>query len=342
MVGASLSFLTPTAAAVGLAAVLPVAAALLGRARAESVRRELHLPAPPRRSGALRIGVLAAAIALLGLAAAQPVLTSESGRRVRRDVQALFVIDTSRSMAASSAPSAPTRLDRATEAAARLRAAVPQVAAGVATLTDRVLPDLLPVADEAGFDAVVSRAVAIESPPPAATSVRATSFAALAAIPSGGYFVPGSKNRVVVLLTDGESVATDTAALARAFAARPGYKLVTVRFWRPGEAIFSDGRREAAYRPDPTGKASLSALAEATGGRTFEEGELAGARTALQTAVGSGPTVTTAGTARARTPLAPYLTALSLLLLAGLAARPALVAFRSRQPARAGIGFSIG
>ena len=42
---------------------------------------------------------------------------------------------------------APTRLDRAVSAAAALRASIPNVEAGIATLTDRVLPDLLPVAD---------------------------------------------------------------------------------------------------------------------------------------------------------------------------------------------------
>ena len=136
-----------------------------------------------------------------------------------------------------------------------------------------------------------------------------------------------------MLLTDGESGPTDTSALARAFAAQAGYKLVTVRFWHSGEAIFTDGKPEAAYRPDPAGKASLGALADATRGRAFEESELGGARGALRSAVGEGPTVAAPGTTRTRTLLAPYLTALALLLLAGLAARPALVAFRSRQRA---------
>lgn len=324
VVAASLSLLTPRAAVVGLAALLPVAGVLAGRAHADSVRRALHLPAPSRKSGYGRAAALGVAVALLGLAAAQPALTSETGLRVRKDAQALFVLDTSRSMGASATPTGPTRLDRATRAATTLRNAIPQVEAGVATLTDRVLPDLLPVGDRAGFDAVVSRAVAIESPPPGAASVRATSYSALAAIPGAGYFAPRAETRVVVLLTDGESVATDTGELARAFATAPGYRLVTVRFWDAGESIYRGTERESAYRPDPTGAAALAALAESVRGHAFEESNLGDAAGALRSALGSGPTVAARGTARTRTLLAPYLAGLSLLLLAGFWTFPRL------------------
>src|SRR5262249_28734496 len=147
-------------------------------------------------------------------AAAQPALTHESHARVRTDAEALFVIDTSRSMAASRTPTSPTRLDRAVAAAVRLRAAIPDVPSGVATVTDRVLPDLLPVPDVAGFDSVVEHAVAIESPPPRETAPRATSFGALVELASGNFFEPSAKRRLVVLLTDGESNATDPGAIA--------------------------------------------------------------------------------------------------------------------------------
>jgi hypothetical protein len=288
------------------------------------VRRGLRLPAPPRSSRYGRAAALGGAVALLGLAAAQPALTSEGSLRIREDAQALFVLDTSRSMGASRSPGAPTRLDRATAAALRLREAIPQVEAGVATLTDRVLPDLLPVADRAGFAAVVARAVAIESPPPSAVGVRATSFGALAGIPSAGFFAPRSRTRVVVLLTDGESVPTDTGEVARAFANAPGYRLVAVRFWNAGESIYRGSEREAAYRPDPTGQAALAGLAEAVRGRAFDENGLGSAVRALQGAVGEGPTVATRGTERTRTLLAPYLAGLALLVLAGAWAGPRL------------------
>ena len=190
-----------------------------------SVRRALRLPPPERRAELLPPSLAAAGVVLLGLAAAQPALTRTSSPRVRRDVQALFVLDTSRSMAASSSPTAPTRLDRAAAAAVRLRAAIPQVESGVLTLTDRVLPDLLPVADVQGFDGVVQRAVRIESPPPRDTSVRATSYGALGDIAAGNDFAPTATRRIVVLLTDGESNPVQSGDLAGKLAAATGLPL---------------------------------------------------------------------------------------------------------------------
>ncbi len=266
-----MSFLTPLAALVALVALLPLAATAFGRSRAGRARRALGLLPPAARSGLLRPAAAAGAIVLLGLAAAQPVLTRESSRHVRKDVEALFVLDTSRSMAASSGPTSPTRLDRAVAAAERLRAAIPQVPSGVATLTDRVLPNLLPVADPSSFDGVVSRAVAIESPPPRNSSVRATTYAALADVSSGNYFDRSAKRRLVVLLTDGESDPVDAGEVARALPSRFGYRLVTVRFWGSNEAVYGgDGKPESGYRPDPSGAAVLDGLASATGGRAFE------------------------------------------------------------------------
>ena len=103
--------------------------------------------------------------------------------RARRDVQVLFVLDVSRSMAASAHLRSPTRLDRAAAAAERLRAAVPTVPAGIASLTDRVLPNLLPVPDAAGFARVLDQGVSIENPPPQATRGPRDAYDALEQIP---------------------------------------------------------------------------------------------------------------------------------------------------------------
>ena len=59
------------------------------------------------------LGALVLAIALLGLAAAQPVVASPHQSAVRRDADVFVVLDTSRSMLASRAPETPTRFDRA-------------------------------------------------------------------------------------------------------------------------------------------------------------------------------------------------------------------------------------
>jgi hypothetical protein len=311
-----MTFLTPLGAFVALAALLPLGGVLLGHRRVDAVRRALGLPPPVRKSGLAGPATLAAGIALLGLAAAQPALTHESSRRVRKDVQALFVLDTSRSMAASASQDSPTRLDRAVAAAERLRASIPEVESGVATLTDRVLPDLLPVADRNGFDGVLERTVRIEIPPPRESTVRATTYAALGDIPAGGYFDPAASHRVVVLLTDGESNLVDSAEVARALAGKPTDDLLAIRFWQSGEEVYgSGGKPDAAYRPDPSGRVVLRGLAAATGGRAFEERDLGGAASYLRTLVGHGPTVPAAGTDRRRVSLAPYAALLALVLV---------------------------
>ena len=312
-----MTFLTPLGGLLALAALLPLFAALHGGRRVAAARRTLGLAAPARRSGLTRLAAATAAIALLGLAAAQPALTHESRSRVRSDVQALFVLDTSRSMAASATASSPTRLDRAIAAAVRLRAAIAAVDSGVATLTDRVLPDLFPVADVNGFDGVVRRAVAIESPGPRSQSVRATTYAALASIPAGNYFDPSAKRRLVVLLTDGESTPVDSAEIARTLSAARGYELVTVRIWQARESVFGgNGLPEPEYRPDPAGREILAGLAAAAGGRSFEESQLGAASSYLRRIAGHGPTVVSRGTSRNRVALAPYLAAFALVLFA--------------------------
>ena len=317
-----MTFLTPLCGFVALLAVLPLGAALLAHRRTEFVRRALRLPAPERRAELLPPSLAAAGIVLLGLAAAQPALTRSSSPRVRRDVQAVFVLDTSRSMAASASPTAPTRLDRAAAAAIRLRAATPQVESGVLTLTDRVLPDLLPVADIQGFDGVVQRAVRIESPPPRASAVRATTYGALADIVSGNVFAPTATRRIVVLLTDGESNPVQSGDLADKLAAERGYRFVSIRFWRGNESVYdAEDKAEPAYRPDPSGRTTLRDLAAALGGRSFEEGDVGAAAAYLRGLAGSGPSVRVAGTNRSRFALGPYIALPALLaILAALGA----------------------
>jgi hypothetical protein len=307
-----MTFLTPFCLFFALASLLPLVAALLSHTRTEAVRKRLGL-SQPERSTELRPLLAASAVALAGLAAAQPALTRSTHPRSRTDVQAVFVLDTSRSMAASSSPTSATRLDRAAAAAIALRGAIPDVPAGVLTLTDRVLPDLLPVSDVGGFDGVVNRAVRIESPPPQATSVRATTFSALGQIASGDVFPPSATKRIVVLLTDGESGPVGTSGVARALA---GYRFEAVRFWASNESVFKeDGSPEANYRPDPNGRVVLADLASALGGRSFEQGQLKAATRYLRSLAGSGSTVAAAATEVHRYPLGPYVGLLALVAL---------------------------
>lgn len=314
-----MTFLTPLGALAALALLLPLAAAATAHARTDAVRRRLGLP-PPVRRALVRPLLAALAVGLLGLAAAQPALTSTTRPRSRTDVQVVFVLDISRSMAASASPRSPIRLDRAAAAAVRLRDAIADVPAGVLTLTDRVLPDMLPVADRAGFDAVITKAVRIESPPPQQTAVRATGYTALGEIAHGNDFAQSARKKIVVLLTDGESTPVQTSDVARALS---GYGFLAVRFWRRDEAVYGpDGVPESAYRPDPSSAATLHDLAAALGGRAFDETDLRSAGAYLRELVGTGPTTAGPATERRRRPLAPYVVLTALLAaLAHLAPR---------------------
>jgi hypothetical protein len=320
-----MSFLTPLAALVALAAFVPLLATAQGQLRAAAVARRLGLDPPPRWSPGRRTWLAAAAVALLGLAAAQPVLSDTTTVRTRSDVAVLFVLDTSRSMAASLTPNSPTRLARASKATVQLRATIPQVPAGVATLTDRVLPDLLPVSDVGGFDAVVKRGVKIEDPPPVTQAAVATSYAALANIATGNYFERRVRRRVIVLLTDGESNPFDPNRLARQLGHQENYQFLAIRFWNQNEAVFdADGRREPGYHPDPTGGTLVTQLATALGGRLFEENETSAAASYLRRVVGQGPTGRVQRMAGRRV-LAPYVAGLALVFLLVCAAPPSAI-----------------
>ena len=317
---ASLTLLTPAGALVGTAVLLPLAAIALATRRARAARAALHLRAPRGGTDLTALVALVVAFALLALAATQPALSHETVTRVRKDAQALFVLDTSRSMAAAASKTGPTRLARAKAAATKLRAAIPEVPAGVATLTDRVLPDLLPVADNATFDATLQRSVGIEEPPPQSTGVRVTTFTALQPIPTSGFFESSAKRRTIVVLTDGESGPFDPSALGRALS---GVGVVVMRFWNADESVFGPtGRPEAAYHPDPSAPAALDALAAATGGgRAFREDEVGPAAAKLRSLLGTGPTAQVAARTRSETALAPFIALIALVPLALLITR---------------------
>jgi hypothetical protein len=311
-----LTFLTPLGALVCLAAVVPLAALALARTRASRAAAAIGLPA--RRSGLGRPLVLAAACCAFGLAAAQPALRRDDRRQERTDVQALFVVDVSRSMLASSGPAGATRLERARRAAVELRSAIPQVPAGLAGLTDRALPYLFPTLDRRTFASTLEEAVEIESPPPQQVARVATSFDALAALGTQGFFPPGLERRICVVLTDGESAP---------FAGAGGCRLVVVQFWGAGERIYRDGRPEAQYRPDEAAPALAARL-----GPVAPENDLGRARGLLAAAVGEGPVRDVHGSDRSTFELAPYAALIGLALVLWLVLGAArLPGFRPRR-----------
>jgi hypothetical protein len=317
MLAVDLTFLTPLGALACLAAVLPLAA--LASARGAVARAAGAVGLKAARNGLVRPVLLVAACCAFGLAAAQPVVHRDAPRRARSDVQALFVLDVSRSMLASSGPQAATRLARARRVATDLRSAIPDVPAGLAGLTDRTLPYLFPTLDSRAFASTLREAVDIESPPPQQVTRVATSFDALARLGSRGFFAPGLQRRVCVVLTDGESAPFTKPD--------SGCRLVVVQLWDADERIYREGGAEPQYRPDEAAPSLAAAL-----GPVAREGESGRARDLLTAAVGKGPVRELPGSGRRTIVLAPYLALGGLALVLWLVLAPTrLPALRARR-----------
>ena len=331
----SFTFLTPLGGLLVLAVVLPLAGLVLAERRVAAARALLRLARPPGGVPRATIVALAAVPVLLGLAVAQPALRAPETANVRTDAQAMFVLDTSRSMLASAGPGEASRLARAQRAAVRLRSAIDDVPAGVGTLTDRALPNLLPVADTAAFDATVERALGIERPPPQEVNVNATTLAPLTELVTQGYYSTSARRKLLFVLTDGETRSYDVGAVGRSLRAGRGVSLILVHFWKPGERVYRpSGRPEAAYFPHQESRRELDRLAAAAGGASFGEDELAAAAARARSEFGSGKTASQ-GIRPHTIPLAPYVAAASLLPLAFLL-RPLRGRSRLTRPRRSG------
>jgi hypothetical protein len=309
-------FDSPTAALVALAGLVPLALVLVVERRNERARALLGLSAPPPRSRwTLRIAVVAIAAAL-GLAAAQPVLSSTTPRLARLDAEALVAVDTSRSMDASATAESDVRLDRARRIALRIRAALGDVPTGLGTFTDRPLPLLLPTTDRNAFAAAVEKSLGIERPPGLQSSTTISSFDAVAPFPLEGYFRPGARKRLLVILTDAESTGFNEPGVRKSFEAKPRTAVVLVRIGRSGERVFgASGQPESAYIPPPATGETLHDFLAATRGRAYPEDAVAGAEQAAVRAVGSGPTANL-GSTTARHDLAPWLVVAAAVPLA--------------------------
>jgi hypothetical protein len=305
---ASITFVTPLASLVGLAAALPLVAYTLSSRRSSRARVLLGLA--PASSDRALVAALVSVPLLLGIAAAGPALRTHSGRRIRTDAQAIFILDTSRSMAAAESFRAPTRLEQAQAAAIRLRDdAIPDVASGAASLTTELLPHLLPSPDLDAFDSTVRSAMGVEKPPPPFLlfGVKGTSFGPLFQLRGQGFFNPTTTHRLAILLTDGESGAIDAPTIGKALTLPEGYpppslfrglpskkpeppvSLFIIRVGSKADRIYNaNGTIEKDYRPDPTAADTVDTLAAAAHGRAFTTRQLGEAGATLRQALGSG------------------------------------------------------
>lgn len=320
----SLEFLTPTGALLAVGVLVPLAAFLSVSRSAARVRRALGLRELPIGRRLVPIIAVLAIAGLLGFAAAQPLLQRTTTRRVRSDAEVLLVIDVSRSMLAQRSPGAPWRLDRAKLAATRLRDSLPGVPVGIASLTNRVLPHLFPSADEDVFRATLEHAIDVNRPPPGSGFIltpeqrsfrNATTLGSLAAVGTQRFYSPAARNRLLVVLTDGESLRVSAAGVGQSLR-RATIETVYLHFWAANERVFTEGIPERQYRPVPAARSILERLAAATQGTVYDESSLGAAMQKAREVVGSGPTVVQKDVRGRRLALAPYLAAAAFLPLA--------------------------
>ena len=311
------SFLTPLDALFVLAGAVPVAALLANRHRAAQIRRLLGAIGSRPRAALPALVALVLLAALVAVAAAQPVVIRNRMVSERADAQAFVLFDTSLSMTAAAAPGRPTRLARAKQLAIRLQQALPDLPMGVASMTDRSLPNLLPTTDRTLFARTVDQAVAVDEPPPSQVySDRATTFAALVPLTESHFYSQGVQRRLLIVLTDGESSQVSPLLNLTLHRRVP---TVLVHVWAPGERIFSSrGRPDPKYVSDPRSWNALNALASATGSsRAFDEHDVGAIVQAARDVVGRASTRTHIA-AYARIPLAPWFVLGGILPLAFL------------------------
>jgi hypothetical protein len=308
----SLTILTPLGALLALCLVGPLVALHRIRHRGRGVRAALGVTEPPRVLLVPLLGLVLGG-ALLALASTQPVFAWTRNRTVRTDAEAFVVLDVSRSMLAQRSPDSSQRVERAKAAARELRAALPDVRVGIASLTDRVLPHLFPSADEKVFQATLDRSLAVEHPPPRASFLTgATSLNALATLRGLRFFSPSATSRLAIVLTDGESDPVSNARLGGLFRRTPPIEVVFVQFWNEDEHVFSRGVPEPQYEPDPSARATLDRLAASVHGSVYSEGHVGAAARKARKDLGSGPTVVQ-GEKAGKVALAPYLAMAALL-----------------------------
>jgi len=299
-----ITFLSPEGAVFALAAAVPVAAYLVTERRSGRIRAALRLRGPGRRALAPVLSALVVLPALVAVAAAQPVVVRRQSIHERSDAQAFFILDTSLSMDASAGPGEATRLARAKRLASQLQARLADVPIGLAGMTDRVLPYVMPTTDPALFRRTLAQSVGINEPQPSQDyrRQRATNLQALVPVLNANFFSLGTNRKLVVVFTDGEAP-SDLQLLSLGIEKKLAPVFVHVS--APGERIYHHGKPDPNYTTDPTSGHILAHAAAMTGGSVYDESQLGKIASAARRIVGRGPE-TGQVSAYARIALAPW------------------------------------
>ncbi len=294
---------------------------------------------------ALQYGVCAGlVVALAAVAAGEPSLRRVQTVHLRSDAEVYLFLDASASMLAGASSSAPTRLEQARQAAAEFARALPgDLPLGAGALPQSPLPLTAPTGDRQLFLAAIDHLTAPGSLPEHLYGDRtATNLGNLASLTKSRYFLPQTRQRIVVVLTDGEGPSFDEASTA-AKLKRSHIHLVFVRFgsprdriWlrRPGEPPVAD----ANYLPDLADLADVRLLARDTGGGFYGQGQVRDAIDGVGRLVGHGPDRPAQPLSLYADPLGQYLVLAALPFLAWLAGAllpfsvPLEVRARRRRP----------
>lgn len=275
---------------------------------------------------ALQYGLCAGlVIALAAVAASEPSLRRVQTAHLRADAEVYLFLDASASMLAGSSPSAPTRLEQARQAAADFARVLPaDLPLGAGALPQSPLPLTAPNGNRQLFLTAIDDLTAPGTLPEHLYGEQtATNFGNLAALTNAHYFLPKTRRRVVVVLTDGEGPSFDEASTAASLK-RAHIHLVFVRFGSPGDHIWL--RRpggspvvDANYSPDLTDLAEVRLLARDTGGAFYGQGQVRAAINEVDRMAGHGPDRQAQPLALYADPLGQYLVLAALPFLAWLA-----------------------
>jgi hypothetical protein len=187
--------------------------------------------------------------------------------------------------------------------AIRLQHTLSDVPFGIASMTDRSLPLLMPTTDRTLFERTIQQSLAVNQPPPSQLyKDRATTFDALIPLVGSHFYTDGVQRRLLIVYTDGESA--KISALFRLTLQRR-VTPVFVHVWQPDERIYSNGNVDPRYFADPASAAALATVAKITGARLFSERDAGAVAQAARDAVGRAGTRTHID-AYARVALAPW------------------------------------
>jgi hypothetical protein len=313
-------------ALVALALLVPLACLEWVRLRRErTAARAVGLrPQPLWR--ALRTGVCAGlVVALAAFAASEPSLRQTKNVRLRADAEVYVFLDASASMLASATSHSATRLEQARAAGADFaRSLPPDLPLGAGALPQSPLPLTAPNGDRQLFLAAIDHLTTPGSLPEHLYGGRtATNFSNLTTLTSTHFFLPRTKQRIVVVLSDAEGPSFDTTSTVSALK-HAHIHLVFVRFGTSRDRIWlhppdRSPILDTKFEPDLTDLGQVRLLAGETGGGFYEGSRIGDAVAKVSRLAGQGPDRAAEPLSLYADALGPYAALAALPLLAWLA-----------------------